>query len=502
MKQTVLLILLVLFYKGSTAQAYDRSWLIGTECMIKLTMNGINYDTSSFECGTARTLMDLPGSNISDTAGNILFFSVGSRVGNPLAQIMENGDTLVDSLFFATVFDIPAAQATLILPRSNNTFYLFYYSESDSLLASNFGEPDRLYYAIVDMNANGGLGKVLKKKQVVHKGLLGEGRLTACRHANGRDWWMVHQGYADDAYYIYLVTPDSVYPPHIQHIGPSNFWDNSDAAFATFSPDGSKFATVTAVSPLILMDFDRCTGTFSNPDSIFIPTDTFRYNGYPSPLVTLNGGSSCSFSPNGRYLYFTNLIDIVQYDTWALNVQASAVTVGRWDTVGPAGGDAEFYLMYLLPNGKIIVDDYGPGVNGSFHLIDSPDIGGRGCHFRFNGLPTTTNNANVLPNMINYRLGALAGSGCDTVTGISESKVDKSALKLYPNPANSKITVSLMQYYKNAKLYIYDALGREMYKDESMYLDADIDLGGFTNGIYFVRILSPDGNAAAKFVKE
>ena len=59
------------------------------------------------------------------------------------------------------------------------------------------GIPNELYYAIIDMNQNGGLGKVISKKNLLYKGTFGGGRITACRHANGRDWWLVHQRFSN-----------------------------------------------------------------------------------------------------------------------------------------------------------------------------------------------------------------------------------------------------------------------------------------------------------------
>ena len=321
MLRAVLFIFSILFYMSSTAQFYDRSWIVGAgQALVKLTFNGSSFDTASYYFNTNGIGINSASSDVSDTAGNILFYTNGAMVANGLTQIMENGDTLTDSLFysmFASGFSEP--QTDLILPRSDNTFYLFYYSESDSLLSLHIGQPDRLYYAIIDMNANGGLGKVVSKKNVVHKGIIGDCRLTACRHANGGDWWIVHQGFENNEYFTYLVTPDSVYPLQIQYIGPSDFYQDNLAAQSSFSPDGSKFTTVSAIGPLEIMNFDRCTGIFSNPDSIFIPIDSFWYNGtYDFP--TTNGGTGCCFSANGRFLYFTNSIDIVQYDTWAPNL--------------------------------------------------------------------------------------------------------------------------------------------------------------------------------------
>lgn len=469
--------------------------------MIKLTFNGNIYDTSSY-CGNNPIVsMDGAACNVSDTAGNILFFSNGIQVGNSLAQVMENGDTLTDSLFysmFAGGFTEP--QTTLILPRSGNTFYLFYYSESDSLLATQtIAEPDRLYYAIIDMDANGGLGKVTSKKNIAYKGLFGDCRLTACRHANGRDWWLVNQGEANNEYFVYLITPDSVYPPQIQYLGPSDFYEDGLGSQSCFSPDGSKFATVSLIGPLLLMDFDRCLGTFSNPDSISIPIDTVWYNANTNGIGG-GGGGACCFSSSGRFLYMSDGNNILQYDIWAPDVMASATLVGKWDSVGPVGGDLFFDQMYLLPNGQIIIDDVN-GTGSDFHLIDSPDVQGVGCHFHFNGLPTSTLNANSVPNMINYRLGALSGSPCDTITGIKPlSEPDKIAV--YPNPSQDKLYIT-MPPSTDGMITLTYMTGKVMSTTYTHGAVSEVlHIGALPSGVYVLSYLDGTVCVAKKVVKE
>lgn len=499
----ILLYILLVSYTATQAQAYDRTWLIGSGDPVTLTFSSNSFDTASFNHGFNGISTDVAHSNISDTSGNVLLYCNGSQIGNRLALLMENGDTLIDSLLY-NVFPsgFPEPQTNLIIPQNGNKFYLFYYSESDSLFATNtINEPDRLYYAIIDMNQNGGLGKVISKKNIAHKGIFGDCRLTACRHANGRDWWMVHQGFQSDEYFVYLVTSDSIYSPRIQHIGSSNFFNDNLGAQSVFSPDGSKFATVSSLGPLVLMNFDRCSGQFSYWDSIVMPVDTGSYNNAPSG-ISYRGANTCCFSKSGRFVYVSNSITIRQYDTWASNIGNTSELVGIWDSTGPIGGFLGFSQMYLTPNGKIIIDNYGSIGYGNFHLIDSPDVAGLGCHFKFNGLHTSTLNPVTLPNMINYRLGALHGSGCDTITGLTDAMPESYAMKLYPNPAKSKITVSLQEYHKDAKLIIYDAIGREMYHDESMYLSTDIDLRGFSGGVYTISVFSPDGNTSARFIVE
>ncbi|MBL0074056.1 MAG: hypothetical protein IPP34_20565 [Bacteroidetes bacterium] len=45
--------------------------------------------------------------------------------------------------------------------------------------------------SIVDLDLNGGLGSVILKNYPIISDTLNCGKITATRHANGRDWWVV-----------------------------------------------------------------------------------------------------------------------------------------------------------------------------------------------------------------------------------------------------------------------------------------------------------------------
>lgn len=492
-------ILFMLLSHFCSAQFYDRTWLVGAVQSVKLTFNSSTPDTASFHTDDANRFMLYSAANISDTIGNLLFYSNGSEIIDTSTYPMDGGDSIIDNLMYSDYYQgVPVAQTALILPRKDNTYYVFYFSQSDSQYAVNIVyEPDRFYYAIVDMAQNNGRGKVITKKQPLYSEQFGHGRLTACRHANGRDWWLVHQGYTNNEYFIYLVTPDSIYTPKIQYIGLSEFYDAQYGAQASFSPDGDRYFTATTRSQISLMRFDRCHGRFFDPDTLMIKASPFTFNGQSVGIVTgMPGGC---FSPSGRFLYLENTYEIWQFDTWAADVNASATLIGQWDSISTQDFFA-FYQMYLMPNGRIIIGNLS--LNTAFHLIDSPEVRGVGCHFRLNGFPVNTLNAVALPNMINYRLGALAGSGCDTLTSIQNIAHSSVSIRLLPNPAHDHISVLLSSYLPDATLTISDATGRLTYQDSSMYLERDVSISSWAAGVYIVTVHSGAGTIASRFVKE
>ena len=93
---------------------------------------------------------------ISDSKGNLLFYSDGVKVFNKNHELMEDG-ILIDN--YATHFSSSLYDGyckVTPFPGHKNKYVLFYHAGYEKTYRC-------LYYAIIDMNANNGLGKVEKK---------------------------------------------------------------------------------------------------------------------------------------------------------------------------------------------------------------------------------------------------------------------------------------------------------------------------------------------------
>jgi hypothetical protein len=147
-------------------------------------------------------------------------------------------------------------QGLLILPfpANNSKYYIF---TNDLHASKNY-----LYYSIVDMNLDGGLGAVISKNVVIPNDSLTQ-RLTAVKHANGRDWWLIVQRWDQDEYIKFLITPAGLSGPFKQSTGNPK---PKDEYYGTsyFSRRGNKLVSVGGYGNISLMDFDRCTGDISN----------------------------------------------------------------------------------------------------------------------------------------------------------------------------------------------------------------------------------------------
>jgi hypothetical protein len=401
----------ILAIPGS-AQKYDNVWLFGR-----------NSSTPEF----AGTIMDFDQSppelflqfwdsyfyqtnaSICDTAGNLQFYTNGIYVANALHEPMENGDGLNPGAHADAQAEdgrgYILSQGAMILPvpENDNRYYLLH---MDRLTFGDEGvrnSSKHLYYTLIDMEANSGLGAVVAKNQVVREGVFDPGKLTAVRHANGKDWWLLIRRHASNKYHKMLLSTSDINYVEDQEIGWSIPFPG--VGQAVFSPDGSKYVEYATLSLeeghyLDIYDFDRCTGLLSNPLQITMQDSAWA------------GG--VAISPNSRYLYVPSFTKVYQYDLWATDVEASRDTVAEWDGFVEDGFFATtFYLAQLAPDGKIYINS-----NNSvsyLHVIEQPDLPGDSCQVCQHCVDLPTWNAFSLPNFPNYRLGPLEGSPCDTL---------------------------------------------------------------------------------------
>lgn len=76
-------------------------------------------------------------------------------------------------------------------------------------------------------------------------------------------------------------------------------------------------------------------------------------------------------------------------------------------------------------------------------------------------------------------------------------------LYLFPNPANSQITLQANSEFKNAEIIILNALGEKVLTQSSNNATSlTLDVSALSNGIYFVQVLSNNKFFNQKFIKQ
>ena len=425
---------------------------------------------------------------ISDTSGNLLFYTNGIDVYTSQHDTMQNGMGLNPSTFtFQNQNNgLNIIQSCLILPipDSSNLYYLFHYT-IDTLYTVppplyQAGEVHTLYYSEIDMSRNAGSGECVAKNIHLLDDTLDYGGLTATRHANGRDWWILMKKYNQPLYYTWIVTPFGILGPYTQSIGPvAEMWGLWQGCF---SEQGDKYASVldqpSPTKDLYLYDFNRCSGSLRNMNHIQV-ADSFASMG-------------CAFSPSGRFLYYSSRHYLYQFDTHATNVSASMIVVAVYvyDSL-ISGFPTDFAAMQLAPDGKI----YLSTANGTdrLHVIEYPDSAGLACNVVQHAIQLQWYNDGSLPNLPNFHLGALEGSACDTITGMrGVSKDNLNNILVYPNPANDFVTFYFpVSLSSTTRCVITNVLGQEVMKKEIAkgVHEQIISVKDFPVGMYYYNFI-------------
>lgn len=520
MKKLFALSTLLFIYTSLAAQKHDYQWLFGSYNSYAETneLRGgrtVNFNFTPCKVDSSIKRAGFDGANISycNADGNLSMYSNGADIYDSRDSIMMGGDSLNYGWFWeywitdsASRYEgLSLLQSMLALPDPGDSLQMYLTHFTVRFNWPTGGTPsyltDTTYYSKVDFGGNFGFGTVTSKNQKLNWDTLTYSNLSAVKHGNGRDWWIIRPYYQGNCYYTFLLTDTGLGLSHIQCAG-SMHHGYGDLGSSCFSPDGEKYFWVTSTDGIYMFDFDRCTGMLSNGQIIPWPYPTFKDS------INLAGG--VAVSPNNRFLYVTTSVIVLQYDLLAPDIGASVDTVAFWD----GGYDpmpplaSTFFLEQLGPDGKIYINASNSTI--SLHVINRPDEQGDSCLFVQRGLKLNTYNSTSMPNFPNYRLGALAGSACDTLSTLTEDiRAEKEKLlKVYPNPAKDIITIDygFTDWNKgDVNLEISNTLGQVVYSQSIPRYSGfqRIDVSGFSVGAYQAAIMRKRAVVAvAKFVKE
>ena len=396
---------------------YDYNWLLGYGPSNPANFFGGSHISFS-EGNPSITYFPLAGNvqlevpcSISDKDGHLQFYTSGCTIRNAGHQVMENGDNINEGVYHnyscgnttGDGYMNHNGMTSIPVPGHEGQYYIFHIRfRNIDLLTETAND---FLYTRVDMNENNGLGKVVEKNQILQWMDTLAPTVSAVRHGNGRDWWIMTENAFKSEFYRYLVDPSGIHGPYKQTV--ANGWIDGHYLVLQnhYSNDGTKVVQASGDAPaaFVLYDFDRCSGEISNPLRINIPEDTVTY-----PVWFC-------FSPNSRYLYATNgALKLYQFDLQAADIEASKQLVGEFDDFrSPHGLPTNFYHLALGPDQRIYMGS--PNTVNFLHTINKPDLPGLACDFRQHNVVLITNNIFHLPNNPNFRLYQQEGSGCDSL---------------------------------------------------------------------------------------
>ncbi|MFZ1634789.1 MAG: T9SS type A sorting domain-containing protein [Chitinophagales bacterium] len=467
-----LLIYVTCFTINLYAQKETNNWVFGDSLLMTFTDTGIN-------CVQIPTKVLYESSaSISDSLGNLLFHTDGRYVWNKLNEVMPNGCCLNIEQY--GVYGSSVTQGALIIPKPGNLNLYYIFTKAN----------DTISYSIMDINGDGGLGDIVEKNLPILIDTTME-KMHAIKHANGRDWWLlVHESIPSfnpgltNKFYKFLITPDGISGPFIQNVG--NLIDfYTSIGEMIFSPDGSKIA-LSGYNFVELFDFDRCTGDLTE----------FAYiDNFDMPSFATYG---CSFSPDGNKIYLSSKSVLYQY---CLNCNDSIEETKVLLFENPYGGyfigqhelgpDGRIYFIIgynLIPNNIYTYK------NMNLCVINEPNLLGDACNIDTSTIWLGGRRAITgLPNMVNYSLGAIPGSECDTL-GVNVNTLEhKEIFSVFPNPTTDILHINYSgsenMFYT---LTITNATGTEVFKLLNFNSNKEINVKSFPAGVYFYTIYADD----------
>ncbi len=424
---------------------------------------------------------------IGDSSGNILFCSNGIYVSNAIDDTMLNGSGLNPGVGTTTHSQygllLPQANLVIPMPGDNTKYYLFHETSDDY---NNTFATFYLYYSIIDMTLDGGLGGVIQKNTVLLSDTLVEGELTACKHANGRDWWLLAHKFESDTFYKYLVTPSGIQGPWIDEAGA---WRTNYFGQTAFSSDGTKFVYFEAMNGLDIWDFDRCTGSLNN--LIHIPfNDSIAAGG-------------AAFSRSGRYLYVSAIYNLYQFDLLSPNIAASLDTIAIYDGFSSGGLPTVFYQLQLAPDDKIYINSSSSVMD--YHVINFPDSAGLSCDIQQHSIHLP-GYSKSLPNHPNYFLGPISGSACDSLTSdVPTISSSVQSFEVFPNPARNILYITQRSNELIKFTSIFNSIGQKQVLNYSSIKNGEyleVNVSSLSQGIYFIELLTDKNSFVKVFVKE
>lgn len=496
-------ILILVFTNVSYAQLKnDNIWLIGYSNISIDSFGGMsmNFNDSPFTLNDLNLIIGgLATSNASicDDEGTLQFYSNGCEIANFTHGIMENGTdinpgAIHDESCGGSSGSYLSYGSTLILPIPDKPGeYYYIYEHGNELYA-----PDGLFYAHIDMNANGGLGKVLDKNiELLPIPTALSVYITAVRHGNGRDWWIVvPSGEPSRDFYLFLLSPDGLEGPFMRsypaatELPLGSIYTFGGPTQAVFTPDGTKYCRVNRQYGIEIFNFDRCTGEFEILKKLPLPPlteEAIRQN--DTTLLKYDvGAAGMAASPNSRFLYVSNLSDLYQIDLCDKNFKMEHIEAyngSLWYFFA-----ATFYQMQLAPDNRIYMCSSNAG--RVLSVINEPDKPGKLCNFDQHGILLPRYTGFVLPNFPHFRLFDAPGSPCDTLDIDGPEKRRLPAFTLFPNPAKDEVHIFVPKC-DGGQLSIYNAAGQFLWETEYLTGDAEyiLDTMGWPAGVYFATLV-------------
>ena len=367
------------------AAALLRFWLLLVTCCGVVATARAQYEFNSWRFG-AHAGLDFPGTptasppspaasnsafysleasaSVADSTGRLLCYTNAEQVWDRRNQLMPNG-TLRGGCN-------SAAQGALLLPRPGNR-QQYYLLTLDCFEHRMIGG---LRYSVVDMTLNNGFGDVVMPNSLQVGVPRTTEALTAVRHADGINYWVVIHLWQSNVFLSYPVLATGLGTPVQSSVGSIHGMLNSPNLTEGYgslraSPNGQWLAATNPDRNLAeILAFDNRTGQVSNARQV--------------PLALPVGVSpyGLEFAAGNGLLYLTTGFSTAAAIPGAFEglFQVDLRQPGLPVTQLATGG---FGALLRGPDNRVYVTDNFAGLpTSSLGVISQPDVAGAACGYQ------------------------------------------------------------------------------------------------------------------------
>jgi len=445
----------------TSAQLENANWYFGNQA-------GINFNDGTTEpTSLSNSAMNSLGTSasVSDTFGDLLFYTDGLTVWNKDHQVMTNGTGLYGS---TTV-----SQSVLIVPNSDNLDEYYIFTNQGFETGTN-----GLSYSVVDMTLDAGKGGVKATQKNIQVLSHASEKFTAVFNPIDRTYWVVVLGpvlFVDpvvhtDTFYAYKVDGTGV-----NLVNQSTFVlqpevDGFTGGQMKISPDGTTLAmihntyfeilTFTSIENVFSFDFDMATGILTSRTSYELEDVLYCYGLEFSSDSDKFYVSSTHRASDGAAENF--LHQIYYRNAPPLYIAAQVI----------AFSELAIYSLQTALDGNI----YAANDNGELDLLANPDgvsqeIDFEGDIIHLNG-PATKG----LPQLVPY----------DYLPGSKPSNNTKK-YSVMGNPFEGDLNIKFHAEEKYTT-QLFDMYGRQVIREDydikSVGETKNIETGNLSSGIY------------------
>ncbi|MCB0696496.1 MAG: hypothetical protein KDC07_03980, partial [Chitinophagaceae bacterium] len=334
MRKLPVTVILIFLHITAFAQRQNNNWCFGNGAAIDFNSGSpASYKSSVNAFEACATVSDRQ-------SGALLFYTDGVRIWNSQHNVMPNGNAIGNDIFSS------AMRGVAIVPVTNdsNKYYVFAMDPEDI-------SEGALFYSVVDMKLNGGLGDVVSGKKKIKLGKDFVEGMAAVPTCDGH--WLLLSSKVKNEFYAYRISGSGIDTNAVISQMPYPYVAHTLACIKA-SPDEKKilYTEYTSLpfsgstySIITWHDFDEKTGVISNGQLLDAASTVANYY-------------SGEFSEDGTKVYISDLRnrEVLQYDLSQPSL--AAITASR-KTVYKAGSGKSISLLQMGPDNNIYVANNG-----------------------------------------------------------------------------------------------------------------------------------------------